>query len=253
VKGVRIARDLVKLAVHVENVTPVADPRMPRAAALCRSLVSTHVLLGADNGRFVSLLEPPDELADAVKTLKNDGLWPVLVGKRGADDVMLASPIILYDHPRVAPESAGDLFDATEIDELLTLRILTLSDDERFEVLRADPKGKALLERTEALDEATLASLHGAWRERGGDGDQRDETTKLDRGDRVVVRPRPNGDVLDIALAGETATVAIVEQDLEGRLFFGVTIDRDPGRDLGASGQPGHRFFFEREELEKIP
>ena len=75
---------------------------------------------------------------------------------------------------------------------------------------------------------------------------------ELKPGDRVRLRPRPGGDVMDIALAGKAATIAAIEQDYENRIHLAVTIDDDPGRDFGADGKPGHRFFFSPEEVEII-
>ena len=110
------------------------------------------------------MLEPPEWARTAVDGCHNVGTFPVLAGVDGGRDVMLSSPIILYDHPTIAPESPGDLFDATEIDEILTLRILTLTDDEKRAVSALDGRGKALLERTEALAREQLMGLHGTFR-----------------------------------------------------------------------------------------
>jgi hypothetical protein len=248
-----LGEHLFKIRVAIANTTDVDDPTMTRALSLFRSLVSVHAILRCEGGKFVSLLEPPEELAPRISSLVSDGLWPVLIGEPHLASTMLASPIILYDCPKVAPESPGDLFDATEIDEILTLRILTLTEEERREMARADPRCRAILERTLALDPAALASLHGAWRERGAPSAKAASGHAFRRGDRVVVKPRPQGDVLDIALAGEAATITSIEEDLEGRVLFGVTIDSDPGKDLGEQGRPGHRFFFAREDLERAP
>lgn len=244
---------LFKIRLSITNTTEIDDPTMTRTLALSQSLVSVHAILRCDGGKFVSLLEPPEELAPRIASLVSDGLWPVLVGESPLAGTMLASPIILYDCPKVAPESPGDLFDSTEIDEILTLRILTLTDEERREMAHADPRCRAILERTLSLGPAALASLHGAWRERGAASATEANDHAFRRGDRVVVKPRPQGDVLDIALAGEAATITSVEEDLEGRVLFGVTIDSDPGKDLGEQGRPGHRFFFAREDLEWAP
>jgi hypothetical protein len=77
---------------------------------------------------------------------------------------MLASPIILYDYPQVAPESPGDLFDATEIDEILTLRILALTEEEKQAMAAVDKRAQALLTRTESLAREQLLGLHGTIR-----------------------------------------------------------------------------------------
>ncbi|MGA9391236.1 MAG: hypothetical protein WBV69_12390, partial [Candidatus Sulfotelmatobacter sp.] len=133
--------------------------------ALMRSLVSAHVLLGVNGGRFVSLLEPPEHLRDVAAGCQNVGAWPVLVGTEGAHDTMLASPIILYDYPQIAPESPGDLFDGTEIDEILALRILTMTDEEKKEMRQSDERARKMLERTESLPMEHLMKLHGTLRE----------------------------------------------------------------------------------------
>jgi hypothetical protein len=71
-------------------------------------------------------------------------------------------------------------------------------------------------------------------------------------GDRVRLRPRGRADIMDLALAGLTATVESIEQDFEGRVYLAVTVDDDPGKDFGALRQPGHRFFFRPEEVEPL-
>ena len=76
--------------------------------------------------------------------------------------------------------------------------------------------------------------------------------TELRQGDRVRLRPRGRADILDLALAGKTATVESIEQDFEGRVYLAVTVDDDPGKDLGVLRQPGHRFFFQPEEVEPL-
>ena len=253
----RLEAELFKLRIDVENTSDGED-------ALLGSLGSAHVLLRASGGRFVSLLEPPSELAQHAGSCRSRGCFPVLVGpvgdgSEGRDDVMLASPIILYDRPAIAPESAGDFCDATEIDEMLTLRVLTLTDAERSEAARTDEKSRAILERTFAQSEATTLALHGARRST----DFAEPTLEppsmasatarsFEPGDAVLIRPRKGGDVFDLALTGERATVASIEEDFEGRLHYAVTVDADPGRDLGAQGMPGHRFFFSADELERI-
>ena len=213
------------------------------------TLHAAHILAGVEGGAFVSLIDPPERLRPAALGCRNVGVWPVLAGEPGSTGLLLCSPIILYDHPAIAPESPGDLFDGTEIDEILTLRILTLTDDERRELAAGDPRVRELLARTEALGPDDLARLHGATRRllRGGQ-----PPSAFRPGDRVRLRPRPRGDVLDVALAGRAATVTSIEQDLEGRTHVTVTVDDDPGRNLGTEGWTGHRFFFAPEEVEPV-
>jgi hypothetical protein len=76
---------------------------------------------------------------------------------------------------------------------------------------------------------------------------------ELRAGDRVRLRPRRRADILDLALDGKAATIASIEQDIEGRLYLAVTVDDDPGNDLGDQRQPGHRFFFHPDEVELLP
>jgi hypothetical protein len=156
---------LFKLTVRVINRTPLEDDhRTDRDAALLRTLVSTHAVLKVRGGAFVSLLDPPEAWREAAATCRNVGTWPVLVGKEGDTDTLLSSPIILYDYPQLAPESPGDLFDATEIDEILTLRILTLTDEEKQAAGGLDGRTRELLARTEALAREQLSALHGTLR-----------------------------------------------------------------------------------------
>ena len=128
-------KNIYQLTVKIKNQTALENAdEQSRDDALLHSLVSTHTILMAKNGEFVSLLEPPDELSEAVAALENIKTYPVLAGNEGEKDCVLSSPIILYDYPQIAPESAGDLFDGAEIDEILTLRIMTMTDDEKREM-----------------------------------------------------------------------------------------------------------------------
>ncbi|MDT7778023.1 MAG: hypothetical protein QOC99_535 [Acidobacteriota bacterium] len=156
---------LFKLTARILNLTALEDAALKsRDEALMRSLVSTHTILGVSGGEFVSLLEPPRELSEIAASCSNVGTWPVLVGEEGARDLLLSSPIILYDYPQIAPESAGDLFDGTEIDEILTLRIMTLTEEEKREMRGVDDRARLILERTETLPIEQLMKLHGAMR-----------------------------------------------------------------------------------------
>jgi hydrogenase maturation protease len=158
-----VTTDVARLTVRILNLTPLAFAETStRDDALMRSFVSTHTILRVAGGEFVSLLEPPDALHEAAAACKNVGTYPVLAGAAGAFDCMLSSPIILYDYPRIAPESAGNLYDGTEIDEILTLRIMTLTDEEKHEMRGADERARQILERTELLPAEQLMKMHGA-------------------------------------------------------------------------------------------
>jgi hypothetical protein len=154
-----------KLTLSVSNETPVVNPRqVTRDHALQRALLSAHSILGVEQGEFISLLETPEEFRESAAGCSNVGTWPVLVGEEGQRDAMLSSPIILYDYPQIAPESAGNLFDGTEIDEILALRILTLTEDEKHEMRQGDERAREMLERTESMPAEQFAKLHGTLR-----------------------------------------------------------------------------------------
>jgi hypothetical protein len=234
VSASRLTPLVFRVTARVENLT-LAD----HADVELRSLTSAHVVLHVRDGEFVSLTDPPENLRPHAEACHNLGVWPVLVGAPGSRDTLLASPIILPDFPRIAPESTGDYFDSTEIDEMLALRVLTLTDAEKREMV-SDPHSRAILDRVEAHSESAIRRLHGAV---SGPVSPR-------AGDRVRIRPRGRADALDVLLAGKLATVVSVEVDFEDTTYLAVTMDDDPGRDLGAAGMPGHRFFFRPDEVE---
>jgi hypothetical protein len=156
---------LFRVSVRVLNETPFENAEQKRRdEALLHALASAHTILSVRRGEFISLLDPPEEFKEAVAGSRNIGTWPVLVGDEGARDVMLSSPIILYDYPQIAPESAGDLCDGTEIDEILTLRIMALTDEEKREMRNVDERAREILERTEMLPAEQLMKLHGVLR-----------------------------------------------------------------------------------------
>ena len=159
-----VREGLIKFALDVTNTTAMPEPPANRDAALLRSLLSAHAILSATEAQFVSLLDPPAELQDATAALRNLGNFPVLVGFPPERDMMLCSPIVLYDHPQIAPESASDFFDSTEMDEMLTLRVLTLTDSEQSQMLRADDRLRDLLQRTQHSAREQLSRTHGIFR-----------------------------------------------------------------------------------------
>ena len=154
-----------KITVRILNCTVSKNSARPsRDEALMQSMLSAHTVLCAVGGDFVSLLDPPVSLSEHVSACKNVGTFPVLAGEEGQRDGMLSSPIILYDYPQIAPESPGELFDGTEIDEILALRILTLTDEEKFEMRHSDDRARRILERTESLPAEHFIKLHGVLR-----------------------------------------------------------------------------------------
>ncbi len=155
-----------RITVRIANNSPCAAAG-PRDQALRRTFCSCHTVLRAAGGEFVSLTDPPERLAAEAAACRNQGTWPVLVGEAPDATTLLSSPIILEDYPRIAPESPGDLFDGGEIDQMLVLNILSLTDEEKAEMRDSDPRTREILERTEALSEAEMMALHGTIREFG--------------------------------------------------------------------------------------
>jgi hypothetical protein len=234
----RVGKDLFKVTVCITNRAGYDGE--DRDVALQRAFISTHIILTSRGGQFVSSIDPSEQFKEAATQCRNVGLWPVLVGHENTR--MLASPIILYDHPRVSPQSPGNLYDSTEIDEILTLRVKTLSENEKAEIRAGDARGHDLLNRSEALTREELMRLHAPMSPATG--------SRFKKGDRVRLQPRRRADIFDLALAGKLATIVAVEQDFEDGIHLCVTVDDDPGKDLGVDGKPGHRFFFGTDEVE---
>jgi hydrogenase maturation protease len=172
VASAKIDEDLFKLKIEVTNST-AAPVEIDRNAALLGSLVSAHLILTGAGGEFVSLLDPPAELRERTAECCNIGNFPVLIGSEYERDMLLCSPIVLYDYPQVAPESAGDFYDATEMDEMLTLRVMTLTDQEKNEIHAADDRARDLLRRTEESAREQLMRTHGTIRSMRPAGEDR--------------------------------------------------------------------------------
>ncbi len=154
----------VRLQVRVENQTAVSPVPQRREDALPTALIAAHTIISVSGGEFISMTDPPIWAQPAVAECQNEGGWPVLADPGGGRQVVLSSPIILYDHPELAAESPGELYDGTEIDEILTLRTLALSDAEKAEARATDPRAAALLDRVESMDAETMARMHGTIR-----------------------------------------------------------------------------------------
>jgi hydrogenase maturation protease len=255
---------LRRLTVRIENRSEMPEGRLADAGtALLRTFASAHTILRASNAEFLSVTSPPPEAESANRECRNIGTWPVLVGDEALQEknTVLSSPIVLPDYPQVAPESPGTLFDGTEIDEILTLRILTMTDEEKLEMRNIDRQARALLERTESLQPEHLISMHGVMKRSASfddvvfGGSTPSQTAKVNGrevrvGDAVIIRPKSRADVMDVALAGRRAVIEAIEQDAEGGIHLALVVEDDPGRDLGMLRQPGHRFFYGIDEVE---
>jgi len=255
---------LFRFTVGVVNTSPWNGTE--REPALRHTLVATHALLQVEGGEFLSLTDPPAEAAGVAAGCENVGLWPVLVGAPRERQTLLAAPIILPDYPQIAPESPGGFFDGTEIDQMLVLNVLTLTEAEKAEMRASDARTREILARSEALTTDDFMKLHGAIRdfrvlreepaadpfaalERPAPESVVVGGVPLRKGSRVRLQPRAGRDLMDMVLAGKTAVVEAIEQDYEERIHLAVSVEDDPGRDLGAASVLGHRFFFAPEEV----
>lgn len=283
--GVRVGR-LVRVAEEVSGVLRLGTEEIPgpysalrltavventsrwhgagesrREAALPHSLVSAHLVLALDHGSFLSMTDPPRWAEAAVAECRNEHTWPVLAGPPDRADVVLSSPIILEDHPHIAPESPGALYDATEIDEILALRTAALTDQEKREARGTDDRAGAVIDLADSMPPEVLERLHGAvramrdvcgpgatvsdageqpWWDPGGDRDvdpARDRVVidgrRIGAGSRVRLGPgRRRTDAQDLFLEGRTALVEAVLHDVDGSVHLAVTVEDDPGADL---------------------
>ncbi len=231
---------VAQLSVRLENTACGKMPFKTRQEALTNSFLSTHMIIQAQGASFVSMTSYPEAYEQFIATCCNDGLWPVLVGERDKRNSVLAAPIILDDFPKIAEFSPTGLCDATEIDEMLALRLRTLSESEKQEI-RSDAHSAGLLKSIECLTNDQFLSLHG-----------RSEQHALKKGTKVVIHPKRTADAMDMLLDGRKGTVSTLEEDFEGNKYVTVCFDDDPGKDLGEQGKHGHRFFFSLAEVEPV-
>jgi hypothetical protein len=272
---------VIRLTIEVVNTAQWADPEASRHLALRHSLIAAHTVLAVTDGEFISLLDPPEWAKPAAESCRNERTWPVMIGEEERRDVMLISPIILYDYPQIAPESAGELYDGTEIDEILTLRTMTLTDEEKAEARATDERARKLMDRVDSMPPEMLDKLHGAirylgetpgiqkepdpietittpgtpWWDPGADASVDPETdsvtiagVEVAKGSRVLLKPGSRrADAQDMFLAGRTATVAAILLDVDGNTHVAVTIDDDPGAEISAAH--GRFRYFDPDEL----
>lgn len=258
---------LTRLQVRVENHTEWEGAS--RAEAMRRSLVGVHVLLHADDATFLSSLDPPEFARGAVASCANHNAFPVLIGDEGDHSTVLSSPIILYDRPEIAAESQGDMCDATEIDEILALRVLTLTDDEKAGARATDLRAASIVDRVDDFAPEIFERLHGAirslrpapepplpwwepavdaavdpWSDTIGIGD-----VEVGKGSKVRLRPGARrADAQDLFLADRVATVEGVFSDVDGEQHLAVTLDDDPAAELHQ--WHGRFLYFHPDEVE---
>lgn len=276
-------RPLLALKVRLENLAKweqADDPSQTlRDLAARSSFIGTHLLAEVAGGRFLSLTAPPKWAAEAAAECVNQRCWPVLAGEPGREDLILASPIILADHPVIAEESPGDFFDATEIDEMLTLRVMTLTDEEKAEARGTDPRAAVIIDRCDTMSTEVFERLHGVvrhvsdadaaklsfvetpdapWWDPGVDASVSPEHDRVviagvevGKGTLVVLRPTRRADAQDLFLKGMTAVVAAVHSDVDGQTHVAVTLEDDPASDLHE--WYGRYYYFGPEELEPLP
>lgn len=243
------------LEVHLAALAP----NLWRLAATARNpgrepMLSAQLRCALDRGQFISAQDPPPAFAAAAAACQSRGVYPILIGEPGVRDLVLAAPIILEDYARIAPQSTGNFCDSTEMDELLTLRVMTLSEAEKAEIRAAGGTAAAILDRCESGPDP---ELHGGIVAPWDPFAQPPQSVfckgrELRTGDRVRLHPRTGADLFSSLLAGKLAHIQAIEQDLEGEVHLAVVAEDDPGADLGDARQSGHRFFFSLSEVEPL-
>lgn len=290
---VRVRRELhgaLSIAAHPDHglhtvsvaLRNTAAPATDKTDAIARSLIGTHVIAEITDGEFISLLEPPSDdtaAADAVARCRQQRCFPVLAGPPGVRSLLLISPIILYDHPEIAAQSNGALYDSTEIDEILTLRVMTLTEEEKAQARATDPRAAQIIDRCDTMSPEAMLELHGVLRDPHAGEQNRGlipeipdgvdwwdpmADTAVDpgldavlvndvpvrRGSRVRLHPSRRADAQDLFFADRTARVTSVHQDVDGAAHIGVVINDDPAADL--HDWYGRYLYFSPDEVEPL-
>ncbi|MFE9576180.1 hypothetical protein ACFYO1_07345 [Nocardia sp. NPDC006044] len=264
----------LRLSVLLRNIGP---PAMDQRDAIARSLIGAHIIAEVTGGQFVSLLEPPDDAAEAAARCVRDRCFPVLAGPPGDHSLLLISPIILYDHPEIAEQSEGPLFDSTEIDEILTLRVMTMTDEEKAQARATDARAAQIIDRCDAMTPEAMQQLHGVlrdphlgqaqlipeipegidWWDPLADNAVRPESdavsiagVRVRKGSLVRLRPSRRADAQDLFFAGKIARVTSVHEDVDGHAHVGVVIEDDPAADLHE--WYGRYLYFAPDEIEPL-
>ncbi len=266
----------VRVTMAVRNC---AAPAEDKDEAIALSLIGTHLVAEIDDGDFVSLLEPPAPADNAVARCRHHRCFPVLAGPAGDHALMLVSPIILYDHPEIAEQSEGALYDSTEIDEILTLRIMTMTDEEKAAARATDPLAAAIIDRCDSMSPEALLNLHGVLRDPHAVDDSAglipevpdgvdwwdplaDNAVAPDvdavlvngvpvsRGSRVRLHPSRRADAQDLFFADKIAKVTSVHETVDGDQHVGVVLEDDPAADLHE--WYGRYLYFAPDEVEPL-
>jgi hypothetical protein len=266
----------VRISLDVRNT---GMPPGDKETAIATSFIGTHLIVEAVDGEFVSLLDPPPLAVDAAARCRQHRCFPVLAGPQGERDLMLVSPIILYDHPEIAEQSEGALFDSTEIDEILTLRVMTMTDEEKSQARATDPLAGQIIDRCDSMSPEAMLNLHGVLRNphamdsppplipevpEGVDwwDPLADEAVqpgidavlvngvRISKGSHVRLRPSRRADAQDIFFSGRTARVTSVHEDVDGNQHVAVVVDDDPAADLHE--WYGRYLYFSPDEVEPL-
>jgi hypothetical protein len=267
---------LVHVSLHVRNT---GAPPGDKDDAIARSFIGTHFIAEAIDGKFLSLLDPPPLAVDAVARCRQHRCFPVLAAPQGDFDLMLVSPIILYDHPEIAEQSEGALYDSTEIDEILTLRVMTMTDEEKAQARATDPLAAQIIDRCDSMSPEAMLNLHGVlrnphalsdqpslipevpdgvdWWEPLADNAVQPEIdallvngVRVSRGSHVRLHPSRRADAQDMFFSGKTARVTSVHEDVDGNQHVAVVVDDDPAADL--HDWYGRYLYFAPDEVEPL-
>jgi hypothetical protein len=278
--GLEPVGGLSRVTVTVRNTAPSA-PVSDKDWAIAKSMIGTHVIAEVVGGEFISLLDPPDRAVAAVADCHQHRCFPVLAGRPGDNDLLLVSPIILYDHPEIAEQSEGALYDACEIDEILTMRVMTMTDEEKAQARATDPLAAQIINRCDAMSPEAMQRLHGVlrdphldrptgqpglipeipdgieWWDPLADNAVRPDAdavlvngVRVSRGSRVRLHPGRRADAQDLFFTGKIARVTSVHEDVDGNQHVGVVIDDDPAADL--HDWYGRYLYFAPDEVEPL-
>jgi hypothetical protein len=267
---------LSRVTVTVRNTASNIDDA-GKEWAIAKSMIGTHVIAEVVDGEFISLLDPPDRASAAAADCHQHRCFPVLAGPPDETDLLLVSPIILYDHPEIAEQSEGALYDSTEIDEILTLRVMTMTDEEKAQARATDRLAAQIIDRCDAMSPEAMQRLHGVlrdphlsapglipeipdgveWWDPLADNAVRPDIdavlvngVRVSRGSRVRLHPGRRADAQDLFFAGKTARVTSVHEDVDGNQHVGVVVDDDPAADL--HDWYGRYLYFAPDEVEPL-